>query len=703
MKKRIALISEHASPLATLGGVDGGGQNVYVGEIARNLAALGYDVDIFTRRDSNVLPEVAEWVNGVRMIHVPVGPPEYVRKEDLLPLMAQFTTYILKFCKREGKAYDLIHANFWMSGLVAAELKQLVGIPFVVTFHALGRVRRFHQGDADQFPTERFAIEERIIAQADRIIAECPQEQEDLIRFYRADPAKIAIVPGGFDPGQFWPIGKVLARVALGLDPNEKVILQLGRMVPRKGVDTVIQGFARLVKTMGRGGDDKQDTTPSHILHHPPNPPYEGGNKNQRLASPLTKGGVRGVSTDAGARYEPSQIPNPLRLLIVGGESDEPNPAINPEIGRLQAIAQAEGVTKQVTFVGRRGREALKLYYSAADIFVTTPWYEPFGITPVEAMACGTPVIGSNVGGIKFTVRDGETGYLVPPQNPDAIAERMAHLYQHPELLSLFRQQSIRRANELFTWQKVTSTIANLYEEVFAKTQPAHMGQGNYLAIVERGFDNVLVALQQSRRLCLNSILDVAELLGTCFARDGKVLICGNGGSAADAQHFAAECVGRFKCPNRPGLPALALTADTAVLTAWSNDMGFENVFARQVEAFGRAGDVLIGISTSGYSPNLIQAFTTARRQGLHCVALLGKGGGDLYPLADHAIAVPATDTQHIQEVQIVVLHLLCELIEEQLKFSQLSILNHQPLATNGNGHKTRGEKREKKTIASTR
>lgn len=659
MKKRIALISEHASPLATLGGVDGGGQNVYVGEIAKNLAALGYDVDIFTRRDSIVLPEVAEWVNGVRMIHVPAGLPEYVRKEDLLPLMPQFTAYILKFCKREGKPYDLVHANFWMSGLVAAELKQLVGIPFVVTFHALGRVRRFHQGDADEFPTERFAIEERIIAQADRIIAECPQEQEDLIRFYHADPAKIAIVPGGFDPGQFWPIGKVLARVALGLDPNEKVILQLGRMVPRKGVDTVICGFARLVKTMGIGGDGKQDTTRS-------------------------------------------QKQNPLRLIIVGGESDEPNSAISPEIGRLQAIAQAEGVTKQVTFVGRRGREALKLYYSAADIFVTTPWYEPFGITPVEAMACGTPVIGSNVGGIKFTVRDGETGYLVPPHNPDAIAERIAHLYQHPELLSRFRQQAIRRANELFTWQNVTSTIANLYEEVLAKTQPARMGQGKYLAIVERGFDKVQVALQQSRRLCLNSILDVAELLGACFARDGKVLICGNGGSAADAQHFAAECVGRFKCPNRPGLPALALTADTAVVTAWSNDMGFENVFARQVEAFGRPGDVLIGISTSGYSPNLIQAFTTARRQGLHCVALLGKGGGNLYPLADHAIAIPATDTQHIQEVQIVVLHLLCELLEEQLKLNQLSILNHQPLPTNGNGHKTRGERRAKKTIAST-
>jgi phosphoheptose isomerase len=630
--------------LATLGGVDGGGQNVYVGEVAKNLAALGYEVDIFTRRDSNILPEAAEWVNGVRIIHVPAGPPDYVRKEDLLPFMAEFTAFILKFCQREDNTYDLIHANFWMSGLVAAELKQVVGIPFVVTFHALGRVRRFHQGEADEFPTERFAIEQRIIADADRIIAECPQEQEDLIRFYNADSAKIAIVPGGFDPGQFWPIGKALARVALGLSPDERLILQLGRMVPRKGVDTVIRGFALLF----------------------------------------------------------NQYSIPAKLTIVGGESDEPNPVITPEIGRLQAIAQEEGVSDRITFVGRRGREALKLYYSAADIFITTPWYEPFGITPVESMACGTPVIGANVGGIKFTVRDGETGYLVPPKNPDAIAERIAHLYQHPELLNLFRQQAIQRASQLFTWQKVTTAIADLYEEVLARTQPASIGESHYLAIVERGFDNVLVALQESRRRCLGSILAVADAISTCFAQDGKVLICGNGGSAADAQHFAAECVGRFKCPDRRGLPALALNADTAVLTAWSNDMGYENVFARQVEAFGRPGDVLIGISTSGYSRNLIQAFNTARRLGLHCIGLLGKGGGDLHPLADLSIVVPATDTQHIQEVQIVVLHLLCELIEEQLKSGQRSIVDRQPLATHSNGHKTRSEIPEKKAIAST-
>src|SRR5512132_569032 len=137
MSNSVAMISEHASPLAMLGGVDSGGQNVYVGQLARHLAANGYEVDVFTRRDSAVLPETAQWVRGVRIVHVPAGPPEFVRKEDLLPHMEEFTANMLKFVRRQRRQYALAHANFWMSGLVAADLKQALGLPFVVTFHAL--------------------------------------------------------------------------------------------------------------------------------------------------------------------------------------------------------------------------------------------------------------------------------------------------------------------------------------------------------------------------------------------------------------------------------------------------------------------------------------------------------------------------------------------------------------------------------------
>lgn len=609
MTKRIALISEHASPIGNLGGVDNGGQNVYVGQLAKHLGAIGYEVDVFTRRTSPDQPEITEWTNGARIINVPAGPPQFVRKEDLLPFMEDFAGFMIKFCRRQPRKYDLVHANFWMSGLVACELKKTLGIPFVVTFHALGKVRRLYQPETDQFPDVRFAVEERIVAEAAQIIAECPQDEEDLIRLYNAEPARVGIIPCGFDQTEMWPINKAQARAAIGLASDEKVILQLGRMVPRKGVDNVIRGVAHLIKNHG--------ITP--------------------------------------------------RLLIVGGDSSDPNPTLTPEIGRLQKIAAEEGITEQVMFVGQRNREAIKYYYSAADIFVSTPWYEPFGITPLEAMACGTPVIGANVGGIKFTVRDGETGYLVPPNNPEVLAERLAYMYNHPTLMSVLQRQATRRANDLFTWQRVTSAVAALYEEVLTAQRPQRPQEADQLALLDRSFDAAIGALVESKRRLRSAILEAGDALSNCFANDGKLLICGNGGSAADSQHLAAEFVGRFRKNDRPGLPAIALTADSSVLTAWANDFSYETVFARQVEALGRPGDILLGISTSGRSGNVIKAFEAARQRGIGCIALLGGDGGYLRQLADIPIIVPASATQHIQEVQLVLLHMLCELVEERI------------------------------------
>jgi D-inositol-3-phosphate glycosyltransferase len=413
MVECVAIISEHASPLAALGGVDSGGQNVYVGQIAKQLAAQGCKVDVFTRRDNEFLPEIVKSINGVRLIHVRAGPTTFVRKEDLLPFMDEFAENVIAFCKRSKRSYDIVHANFWTSGVVALRLKRDFGLPFVITFHALGRVRRLHQAEADEFPEKRPLIEERIIAETDRVIAECPQDKEDLIHLYHADPFKIAVIPCGFDRAELWPTDKTYARRAIGLDVPEPIVLQLGRMVPRKGVETAIQGLARLAQVHGVGA----------------------------------------------------------RLVVVGGESDEPDPVITPEIGRLQAIAHTEGVSDRVLFTGRRSRQMLRYYYSAADVFVTTPWYEPFGITPVEAMACGTPVIGSNVGGIKTTVSDGKTGFLVPPRDPDAVGERLAYLCANPELRLSLGQAGQRRAEEHFTWPKVADRIARLYHQVVYGTR----------------------------------------------------------------------------------------------------------------------------------------------------------------------------------------------------------------------------------------
>ncbi|MGZ6043172.1 MAG: glycosyltransferase [Isosphaeraceae bacterium] len=607
MRRRVALISEHASPLAVLGGVDSGGQNVYVGKVASHLAELGYDVDVFTRRDSSHLPRVARWTHGVRIIHVPAGPPSPVRKENMLGFMGEFTAFVLQACR--CKPYDLLHANFFMSGLVAADVKAVLGTPFVVTFHALGRVRRLYQLETDSFPEERLAIEDRIVAEADRIIAECPQDEEDLIRLYDADPEKITIVPCGFDPGEFWPVDKAAARVALGLDPDERLILQLGRMVPRKGVETVIRGLGRL-----------------RAQH--------------------------GISA---------------RLLIVGGESDDADAQITPEIGRLRKIASAEGLDQEVNFVGRRGRDQLRYYYSAADLFVTTPWYEPFGITPVEAMACGTPVVGSNVGGIKFTVRDGENGYLVPPNDPEALAERIAHLYQNPKLLSVLSRQAVRRANDLFTWQRVTGAVADLYEEVLSASQPERRDEAGDLAVIDGSFDALMGTLQESRRRLRPSLLEAAELLSTCLARDGKALICGLGSDAFSAQHFVSELIGRYRVLGRTGLPALALSADSADIGLWSDSPGCDDVFARQIEVLGRTGDVLVALgSVFERCRGLAPAFEAAREMGLGCVAVMGGGGDALDRLTDVTISVPSSEPHQVRQVQMMIVHLLCKLIGER-------------------------------------
>jgi D-inositol-3-phosphate glycosyltransferase len=398
------MISEHASPLAALGGTDSGGQNVYVAELARALGLMGYEVDVFTRWDNPALPRVVAWSNNVRVIHVQAGPIAPVRKEDLLPHMDEFLANVLAFSRAQRDAYHLWHAHFWMSALVAAEIKRRTGVPFVVTFHALGKVRLQHQGKADQFPADRIGVEERVVREADLVFAECPQDRDDLMNLYNAYPECIALVPCAVNQSQFHPIEKAVARARLELDPNERLILQLGRMVPRKGVDNVIAALARL---------------------------------------------------DV-----------PARLLVVGGESDDPDPVQTPEIGRLSELARSLGVLDRVTFTGRRGRDVLKYYYAAADVFVTTPWYEPFGMTPLEAMACGTPVIGANVGGIKYSVADGETGYLVPPKDPAALADRLAVLLSDDEMAARFSRNAVRRIEAMFTWPKIAGTMAGLYEQV---------------------------------------------------------------------------------------------------------------------------------------------------------------------------------------------------------------------------------------------
>ncbi len=415
-RPRVAFISEHASPLAALGGEDSGGQNVYVAEVTRNLARLGFDVDIFVRGDGSQ-PTVVEWSPSVRVIHLQVGPPGFLPKDELWPLMPAFRDALLAFFRRStrpiGSPYALIHSNFWMSGWVAVELKQRLGLPVAHIFHATGVTKRRYQGEADSSPDERIAVEKRIIREVDRLLAQCPAEFEELLTEYGADPGRITITPAGVDLRRFRPVGRQAARADLGLDPDAFTIVYVGRMVRRKGVRNILRALPSLLAAAG---------------------------------------GRRAI-----------------HFLAVGGESPEPDPAITPEIGALQALAAELGVTEHVTFAGARPPDELYKYYSAGDVVVTTPWYEPFGLTPLEAMACARPVVGAAVGGIQYTVRDGMTGLLVPPRAPEQLAAALLRFLDEKRLSATLGMAARAHVEKQFSWPRVAERVAAVYRALLAE------------------------------------------------------------------------------------------------------------------------------------------------------------------------------------------------------------------------------------------
>jgi glycosyltransferase involved in cell wall biosynthesis len=426
-RTRIAFLSEHASPMALLGGQDAGGQNVYVDEVSRNLARLGYAVDVFTRRDSPDMPTVVDWATGVRIIHLDAGPPQTVLKDDIWAFMPHFYDELLEFMVREGVRYDIVHGNFWMSGWVAARLRRRLGIPAVQIFHATGKTKRRHQGDQDTSPSGRIAVELDVVQQVDRLIAQCPSEQFELVDDYGASPAKVALIPSAVNTERFRPVPRAEARRRIGIADTGPVVAYVGRMLPRKDVRNLVHAMGLLIQ------------------------------------------GQQGLARTAGAPLDAAGAAAPVRLLLVGGETDTPDPATTPEIGVLQQMVAELGIADRVIFTGRRGPDQLRDYYSAADVVVTTPWYEPFGLTPLEAQACGVPVVGSAVGGITYTVQEGVTGHLVPPRDPQALAERLGELLSQPERRAQMGRAARERVEREFTWPVVAHRTAQLYQSLLAR------------------------------------------------------------------------------------------------------------------------------------------------------------------------------------------------------------------------------------------
>jgi D-inositol-3-phosphate glycosyltransferase len=397
---RIALLSYHTSPLARLGGRDTGGLNVYVRELARELAERGHAVDVFTRRSDPNAPELAPIVPGARVIHIDAGPAELLEKEALAAHLDEFGAGVLAFAEREGLRYDVLHSHYWLSGVVAERLKERWGAPHVAMFHTLGEVKN-RSRISEREPEGRIEAERMIARRAERVVVASRDEQQLLAQLYDARTDRIAVVPCGVNLDLFHPIEKQDARRQLGLRDDDRILLFVGRIEPLKGVDILLGAAAQL------------------------------------------------------------EAESDCFVLVIGGD----NTAREGELAHLRHLASELGIAEQVNFLGAVDHERLPLFYSAADVCVVPSFYESFGLVALEAMACGTPVVASRVGGLAGTVRDAETGYLIPWRCPEPFAERIELLLDNEELRRAFGQAA-REAVERYRWGNVAEAMVALYGEL---------------------------------------------------------------------------------------------------------------------------------------------------------------------------------------------------------------------------------------------
>lgn len=411
---RIAMLSVHTCPLATLGGKETGGMNVYVRDLSRELGRRGHQVDVYTRSQNPDIPRITRGIGaGVRVIHLPAGPERPYDKHRVYDHLPEFTDGVLAQAEGDDIEYDLLHSHYWLSGAAAWELRKRWGVPIVHMFHTLGKMKNMvaHKRPRERETERRVAVETDIVAFSDALIASTPAEKDQLTRLYGADPEKIHVISPGVDTQCFHPISAEHAKDRIRICPDSRIILFVGRIEPLKGIDHMLQAIARVVEDYPGLRDD-------------------------------------------------------LCVPIVGGEPcrvDE-----DDEMVRLQELREELGIRDIVTFLGSKNQDTLQYYYCAAEMVVMPSDYESFGLVALEAMACGTPVIASDVGGLAHLVKDGRTGYRVPAGDTEALADRIAHLLTD----DLSRRRIGQRAScwaEAYAWPHIAGQIEGVYREVTAQ------------------------------------------------------------------------------------------------------------------------------------------------------------------------------------------------------------------------------------------
>ena len=408
------MLSYHTCPLATLGGKDTGGMNVYVRELTYHLGKMGVHVDVFTRSQDEHVPQVLHQLcYGNRVVHIPAGPEVYLPKQELSSYIPEFADKVLQFAAEKGIQYDLIHSHYWMSGIAGKQLKQTWQVPMIQMFHTLGKMKNLiAQSPAEMEGDYRLNGEEEVIEASDKIVIATPAERSQLESMYHACAGKMEIIPPGVDTSKFYPIPADEAKAVIGISPKDRMLLFVGRIEPLKGVDVLMQAIAKL-------------------------------HKNNEI--------------DGCPHY----------LVIVGGNLDAEGCNMDAEMNRLMKLRSELDLKDLVVFLGKRDQDTLPYYYSAAEIVIMPSFYESFGMVALEAMACGTPVVASQVGGLAYLVQDGKTGFVVPHGDPDILSEKIKELVCDGTL----REQMGKNANAYaqdYDWHKIAERTIALYNQVLS-------------------------------------------------------------------------------------------------------------------------------------------------------------------------------------------------------------------------------------------
>ncbi len=416
--KRVAVFSVHSDPLAKIGGRESGGQNIYVHELSRWLGKLGWTVDVYTRWTNKKEKPLKKISPRANLIRLKAGDIKFVPKEQFDKNFEEFFTNFLSYKHANKINYDIIHGNYWDGGWVGMQAAEILKIPFIQTFHSLGYIRTNTLKKFQNLPTQveqelndqRFELEKKIVEKADKVIAESPYEEDDLMRFYGASNGKICICPAGVDINKFKLRDRGKARDKLKIDRNARVLLYAGRLEWRKGLGTLIMAASSVIK---------------------------------------------------------NDLLNQYLVIIVGGDlKNKKDGRDQAEYSRLLNIAKEQGIADNLRFAGAVPQRQITYYYNAADVCIVPSYYEPFGIVPLEAMASKTPVIASATGGLQYSVLNSETGLTAIPRDPFDLANKISLIFTEDALRARMVENAFIRVKKEFSWKLIAKKIDAVLQQL---------------------------------------------------------------------------------------------------------------------------------------------------------------------------------------------------------------------------------------------